>query len=384
MSHDSEGFINALDKTITLLELFQVKDKERVTIGLLNPSRELTAENIPALLKELGVTDKAFIDYLTESFVSFKSAWETQVNPNISQIEITRKDGEVGLSENKPLSWLYERNADGTATLSDEVLFNIMVSSISWLNNESKGTLINRNEVIADFLYGDAYETLNREDRKIFGKGVPGYTLYGELGQNIISSLNIKLSKDPKIDDVEDATYDKSTESKLEQALGVIGIHLLTMHKHDGTNNVLEHKVIHPKYETDLDTRRIRQGEQVRLFALNEKSQESVEASQELLKSNIDAMALISGAQASYKGLYFAPVGKVQKSIPGSYSKVPTRVLELQAKEQSTGWTLKETEGKLLRYVDASTIRTLMDVKNPQEEHVEHRKGEEARNAETR
>ena len=382
MSHDSEGFINALDKTITLLELFQVKDKERVTIGLLNPSRELTAENIPALLKELGVTDKAFIDYLTESFVSFKSAWETQVNPNISQIEITRKDGEVGLSENKPLSWLYERNADGTATLSDEVLFNIMVSSISWLNNESKGTLINRNEVIADFLYGDAYETLNREDRKIFGKGVPGYTLYGELGQNIISSLNIKLSKDPKIDDVEDATYDKSTESKLEQALGVIGIHLLTMHKHDGTNNVLEHKVIHPKYETDLDTRRIRQGEQVRLFALNEKSQESVEASQELLKSNIDAMALISGAQASYKGLYFAPVGKVQKSIPGSYSKVPTRVLELQAKEQSTGWTLKETEGKLLRYVDASTIRTLMDVKNPQEEHVEHRKGEEARNAE--
>jgi len=387
LGHNKDNFFKAVGKELTLLDLYERADSNRITIGTLNKSTELNKDNLPVLLKELGIEDAALINYLTESFVEFKAIWKA-INPNVSEVNVKRKDGTVGINEQKALSWLYEKNEDGTATISDEVIFNIMISSLSWLNNNGRATSINRDEIIAGFVYGDQWHDITPEDRSNFHKGVPGYTLHGDLGRNIVVGLNIKLKKapTPKKGETADITFDPTTQTKLEIALGTAGVHMLSLFTGGTQNKALQWKVHEPVYHrSNFNEDRIINLEKykykkIRLYRLNDKFIDILEEKQEIFKSNIDALNILTGVQSSYHGLYFTPVDKVQTTIANSFSPISDKQSKLQQKEQGVGWSVKKVEGNAMRITDAGTIRILMGARNIDEVHEINRKGIEASN----
>lgn len=382
LSLDSNSLFAEANTGLTVLDLFEINDDKRKTIGNVNTGMELNTANLPDLLEKVGITDPELVTYYTEEFSEFKSIFQDIDPLDIEHLDVPRKDGKKGYNLSRPLSMLYVKDAEGNAFLPDEVIFSIMLGATNWVHQEGNKLIFNTTEDIASIVYHDRHAKILPDDKNIFRRGIPGYMLHQKIGQGIFKSLNIKIKAIPEqfMGTVAAASYDKATESKLEIALGVVALHILKQVKQKSKFKFIKVNHITPVFTYKNSERAISKNDTFALHHFNKGAKKTLAKSGVIFKRNLGAIATLIGEQASFKGMYFTPVETIQKTIPGSFSNTSMKSRDLQFKEQQVGWSLKPTEGLVLKHMDDATIEFFMGVTDHKQEYVEQRDNVRAAN----
>jgi hypothetical protein len=372
LSGNSGVFVPLLDtKGGNVTDLLEVKDKEREVIRVFTNDGEFTADTIRAQAKaaveqanknrkaegkEPIVASPEYVDAIINLFEAYKELYKkSNTSKDKTSLRKTNKTGDFGVYARDALDSLHIVDVDGNETLPDEVLLALATQSLSFISTEST-QIKNLDDTTIKFILGlDKQNKISNKERTTVKRiGMPGYMLNNDLGNNILTNLNVqaknKRSKDLKDFPLSPLEY----QDNLASSLGLLALTMLTqvdaatiLPKQITKQKVSEPFLLFfrgnpvlPKRE-DGEGNGLFTGENTLNTVLSNVHKHGIDAKEnrkalKFLRDEAAHLEAITGLEVSKTGVYSTPVKEIQTKIPGSLSPVAEADQDLIEKLQNT------------------------------------------------
>jgi hypothetical protein len=395
-----DKFLPLRDSLLKVTDIFKTKDINRVSFFSKNTDETLTAKTIAAKLKDLGITDTAYIKAVTDHFEMFKETFNTKV-----LVKLTNKDKEGILALYQPHHLLSTQEG----TVPDEVLFSMMLSVMHWSSISQNLSENTPRYVIASLLYGDPKQVarLTAEQINTFSDaGIFIKHAAKDIGIEIFDLLNIKADKEtelalsihmdleklsPAFKDEKILIKDTVIGNRASTAFGLLALQTAKhMYLPNPKSKIIEDgliDIVHGQYSAKLfeDSNmnlEVNTDGNISINTIQVQRNDDIDKVLTIFKEGADNLKLIKGAETALRDIFSEPVDTVQQKATNSFYELPKLVKDLIEKLQNVRWIGKKSELSIFKILSDETMHMLIGVKDLTKQHDTHRDAVDAANNE--
>jgi len=433
LSKFQDGFLKIKDSAFTSFDIFVAAHAKRDSFYTRNPLKSLLDKDggstvVTKMLKDIGVTDQKFINYLGEYFLEYRKAFtDTLLEPKHDKNNPNRDSKDGAFTQRTLLNYLYV-DIDGVRTLPDEVIFAMMMTSLDWMSINQFNSEVTDKQAIALLIYGDRkHPVTNAEFRQFGNMGILWNSATTEMGVDIFNNLNIKVDAESLNGlKIQELTYDilesvdkngtvikdPSIGKELQVALGQMALVIAsTVHTkdsklgHDGIVKIHHTTYSHVEFMQNAELKKIvgntnltkkqkiaiekDQARRIKTikFPLLDGTYKDVHGLEDVIesfKSNKKNITLINGTESRLAEPLLSPSKNIQKYVRNSFIALPDKVQKLIEKLQNVEWIGKQEALGLFDLVDDTNMDILLDIQDIETKHDESVDGYKTSNEDKR